>query len=394
MLGGSDIQVPAIKHAKELGHYVITCDYLPNNPGHIYADEYHNVSTIEKEKVLRLAERLNIDGILAYASDPAAPTAAYVGNKLNLPSNPYESVNILCRKDLFREFLLKHSFNCPKSHICSSIKEAANFFNELDGSAIIKPLDSSGSKGVIKITNLHELKDSFPSAMKFSRLEKVIVEEYIERDRYQLGCDGFVVNGNLAFTLFGDTHLDPDIGSMVPCSVSVPSLQRQDIIANSKNEIQRALHLLNITTGALRPDLLVDKQGRIYIIEIGPRSGGNLIPQLSHYCTGIDILDYTIKAALGDDCSQLKNGDEQKYFSHYVIHSKKSGVLKRLHKTENIKQNILEEHLTLKIGDYVNKYQSSLDRIGVMLLRYSDETEMLEKIYNMHEYYPVEVEGK
>ena len=98
MLGGSLYQVYAIKEAVRLGYYVITCDYLPSNPGHKYAHEYHNVSTTDKDAVLELARKLQVDGIVAYASDPAAPTAAYVCEKLGLPTSPYESVEILSKK--------------------------------------------------------------------------------------------------------------------------------------------------------------------------------------------------------------------------------------------------------------------------------------------------------
>ena len=90
MLGGAMQQIPAIKQAREMGHYVITCDYEPTNPGHKYANEYYNVSTTDLKGVLNLAKELDIDGIVAYASDPAAPTAAYVAEKLGLPGNPYE----------------------------------------------------------------------------------------------------------------------------------------------------------------------------------------------------------------------------------------------------------------------------------------------------------------
>ena len=72
-LGAAPSQIPPIEYAKSQGHYVITCDYLPENPGHKLADESHNVSTTDIEGVLALAEKLKIDGIVAYASDPAAP---------------------------------------------------------------------------------------------------------------------------------------------------------------------------------------------------------------------------------------------------------------------------------------------------------------------------------
>ena len=48
-LGGSDIQVPGIEFAKSLGYYIITCDYLPDNPGHKISDKYYDISTTDLE---------------------------------------------------------------------------------------------------------------------------------------------------------------------------------------------------------------------------------------------------------------------------------------------------------------------------------------------------------
>lgn len=115
LLGGSLFQVPSIKTAKKMGYHTIVCDFLPDNPGQHFADEYYNVSTTDKEAILALARRLSIDGIVCYASDPAAPTAAYVAEQLGLPTSPYQSVELLSNKDKFRDFLAKHQFNVPKA---------------------------------------------------------------------------------------------------------------------------------------------------------------------------------------------------------------------------------------------------------------------------------------
>lgn len=146
MLGGSLYQTYAIKEAKRLGYYVISCDYLPSNPGHRYSDEYHNVSTTDKEAVLQLAKSLNVDGIVAYASDPAAPTAAYVCEQLGLPTSPFKSVEILSNKDLFRDFLQNNGFNCPKAMGFTSYEEALAHIDEFRLPVMVKPVDSSGSK--------------------------------------------------------------------------------------------------------------------------------------------------------------------------------------------------------------------------------------------------------
>ena len=82
LLGGSEQQIVAIKTAKRLGYYTVLCDYLLDNPGQYEADKFYLVSTTDKEEVLKVAVDECIDGVLAYASDPAAPTAAYVAEKL------------------------------------------------------------------------------------------------------------------------------------------------------------------------------------------------------------------------------------------------------------------------------------------------------------------------
>ena len=69
------------KYAKKAGYYVITCDYLPDNPGHKFSDAYYNISTTEKEKVMSLAEKLNVDAIVPYGTEPGSPTAAFISNR-------------------------------------------------------------------------------------------------------------------------------------------------------------------------------------------------------------------------------------------------------------------------------------------------------------------------
>ena len=211
MLGGSLYQVYAIKEAVKMGYYVITCDYLPNNPGHQYAHEYYNVSTTDKEAVYELAKRLQVDGVVAYASDPAAPTAAYVCEKLGLPTSPYTSVEILSQKDLFRRYLAEHNFNVPKYVGCSSYPEALEQIKNLTLPVMIKPVDSSGSKGINKLTNVDQLKDFIEDALSYSREKRIIIEEFIEKDGYQISGDAFSVDGILKFHCFGNEYYSSSV---------------------------------------------------------------------------------------------------------------------------------------------------------------------------------------
>ncbi len=382
MLGGADIQVSAIKKAKELGLYVITCDYLPNNPGHKYSDEYYNVSTTDKEAVLKLAETLNLDGVLAYASDPAALTAAYVAEKLQLPSNSYKAVEILSRKDLFRDFMRTHNFLMPQAKTITSLDEALLFFQKLNSKAILKPVDSSGSKGVYTIETETDLKDLFHKSMSFSRVGILVLEEFITKKGYQIGGDGFLVNGELAFRCFGDIHFSKT-NPMLPCSVSMPTLHSKSISEKVHDEIQRLLKAIGMTMGALNFDVLVDENDRVFILEIGPRNGGNMIPELTEYVTGVDMTEASIKSAVGDSLKGLSMGEEKKYFSHYVIHAQQSGKVTVVNESATLKNHLLYKHFNFEVGDHVEKFTSSANRLGIMLLKYNNEQEMIDLIYGM-----------
>lgn len=286
MLGGSHFQVPCIKKGVEMGYHVITCDYLPENPGHKFSHEYYNVSTTDKEAVLKLAQRLKVDGIVCYASDPAASTAAYVCEKMGFPTNPYDSVEILSNKDKFRDFLQKNNFTTPKAKGYSSAEEA---LKEIDGyklPVIIKPVDSSGSKGVTKLENINHLNHQIDYALSFSRAKRFIIEEFVDKNGYQIAGDGFSVNGELAFRCFANEHFDGSSDNpFVPIGESWPYCKSAKIHDKIHGEIQRLLTLLKMNTGAYNFDIRVDDDENVVLMEIGPRNGGNLIPQVTKYAT-------------------------------------------------------------------------------------------------------------
>ena len=120
ILGGARKSLPLIEYSVKKGYRTILCDYLPDNPGRLLADEYYSISAADKDLVLELAREKNVDGIVSYSSDLLAKTAAFVGNMLGLPSNPYGSVLTLTRKDLFRDFL-KQTALIARDHMLSDL---------------------------------------------------------------------------------------------------------------------------------------------------------------------------------------------------------------------------------------------------------------------------------
>lgn len=394
MLGAAMQQIPAIKKAKEMGYYVITCDYLPDNPGHQYADESYDVSTTDLDGVLELAKNTHIDGIVAYASDPAAPTAAYVAEKLGLPGNPYDSVRILTQKDLFRAFLQEHGFNAPKACGFSTYEEAEKQIDDFSFPVMVKPVDSSGSKGVVKIYSKDELEDAVSEALSYSRGKRFIVEEFIVKKGYQVSGDGFSVDGKLVFTSYGnELYSNNGTRDYVALGEFWPSLLTKEQKNKVDNELQKLITVLGMKTGAYNIEVILDKDDNVFILELGPRNGGSYIPQLIQYATGVDLIDYTLKAAVGEDCSGLSMAETHGFYSNYMILSNKSGVFDKLwFEPEFEKNNLIDVYCTYKKGDKVTAYQNTSHSLGTILFQAQSLEELVNICSLINQYYKVIIE--
>ncbi len=392
MLGGSTSQVCAIKKAKEMGHYVIICDYLPDNPGQYVADEFYQVSTTDKEAVLALAKGLDLDGVVCYASDPAAPTAAYVCEALGFPTNPYESVMVLSNKDTFREYLRKHNFCVPYAESYTDIETMKSGAEKFRFPVMVKPVDCSGSKGINKVYSVDEYDFAYQDAMKYSRCKRIVVEEFIEKKGYQVSGDGFTVDGKLVFRCFGNEFYSSNgIKEYVPLGECWPSVLSKELQDKIHDELQRLITELGMKTGAYNIEVILDKDDNVYILELGARNGGSLIPQITQYATGIDMVEYTIKAALGEDCSDITMRETEGYWSNYMVHSRKSGKLVEVKISEELKDNYVEYQTDYKMGDMVYAFENSGHALGTMVFKYDSEEEMFDKIKRLTDLVCVEV---
>ena len=399
MLGGSLYQTYAIKEAKRLGYYVISCDYLPSNPGHKYSDEYHNVSTTDKEAVLQLAKSLNVDGVVAYASDPAAPTAAYVSEQLGLPTSPYKSVEILSNKDLFRDFLQKNGFNCPKAIGFTTYEDAFAHIDDFKLPVMVKPVDSSGSKGINKMTDKSQLKEFVEDALSYSRSKRFLIEEFIVKKGHQISGDAFSVDGKLVFHCLGNEFYDPNCDKdFAPLGECWPFQMNHCYIEDLEEQLQRLMTLLNMNSNAYNVEAIVGEDDKVYLLELGARSGGSLIPQVTEYATGINMVTWVIQAAAGDpiDLSVLNGNREMPikgYWSNYMVHSDKTGKFQSISFDSVFEKNHLVDFVNdLKVGDEVHRFRDAQDCIGEFILRYDSMEQMFGVIKNIESYIKVEVE--
>lgn len=387
ILGGSEKLLPIIKYASNSGYYIIVCDYLPDNPGRYYANEYYNISTTDMESILELAKKIGIDGIVSYSSDLIALTAAYVGNKLNLPSNPYDAVLTLARKDLFRKFLRENDFNCPKADSFNCLDDAKKAIIDYKLPLMVKPVDFAGSAGVVKIKELSQFEDAFVNALRLSKEKRVIIEEYIQMSHEcMIAGDAFILDGKVAFMGLLNSHRGAEHHPFIPTGTSYPIFLNDDQVEEVTNTIQRVVDLLKIQLGGLNLELMYDDKGNLYIIEIAPRNGGNMIPELLNIATGVDLIGALVSASVGLKNIILKPYDFDSFYATYVLHSHKGGRLKGIKYSEEIKNNIIDQVLYVRNGEEVFEFDSAKKAIGIIFLKFNSLEEEKYKIRNIREY--------
>lgn len=394
LLGGMRYLVPVIEAAHKLGVYVITCDYLPNNIAHKYSDEYCNVSILEKDKVLEKAKELKIDGILSFACDPGVVTAAYVAEKMGLPSSgPYESVEILQNKGKFRKFLTENNFNVPVAKQYTDIETALNDTEMFNWPVIVKPTDSAGSKGVTKVEEKDKLKDAINYALKFSHSNEFIIEDFLEKVGDSSDCDSFSIDGKLKFVSFSAQKFDENCENpYTPAAFTWPASISKIHQEELTNEIQRLLTLLNMKSSIYNIETRECTNGKAYIMECSPRGGGNRLAEMVRYMTGVDMITNIVKVALGMETDNIKQKEIKDNWAEIILHSEKEGIFEKLWISEEISSNIVENDLWIETGTHVGGFSGANEAIGTMVLKFDSEIQMNNVLNNQNNYIKVIVD--
>lgn len=392
LLGGSAQQVIAIETAKKLGYYTVLCDFLDDNPGQYVADKFYLESTTDKETILEIAKKENVDGILAYASDPAAPTAAYVAEKLGLPTNPFVSVDTLCNKDRFRAFLKENGFNTPVAIGYTDKEAAIKDTDKFDLPVIIKPVDSSGSKGATVLYSWDKLEEALDFAFSFSRGHRIIVEEFIEKKHeYLIGGDIFVVDGKVTVWGLLNCHRDSNVNPLVPVGKSYPLLLDAEDEQAVHETLQAMVDKLGIKFGSVNVELVVDKNNKVWPIDVGPRAGGNMIPDLLGMIFDIDLVKMAVLTAMGEKVDSNAFVGKGLFATHN-LHTAKNGKYQTIEFSPEMDKYIFRKNLYKKQGDEVEYFDNAAKALGIVFMKFDNQDEMKNLLANVNNEYTVIVE--
>ena len=374
IISGGTESIFGIKRAKELGYFVVVTDGDPNAPGFKYADDCILASTYDIEdtlkKVIKYDEaKRKINGVICIASD-VPKTVAAISSYFNLISVPIEVARICSDKYEMKKFFRLKNIPVPWFKEISSFEDLKNNVLNSNSQFVIKPVDSRGARGVLKISNKSDLAESYNYSLSFSNVGKVILEKFISGP--QLSTESIILNKKIFHVAFADRNYEflerfsPNIienGGQLPSQLSPKIIKKTGIL------LEKVSKALNIENGILKGDIVIKKNEPL-VIEVAPRlSGGYFSTHEIPMSTGVDLLGLALKQAMGELDKGIvvkplkKNAIVQRYWFP------NEGIVKRIDNIDRFSKLLNVEYLDIrvKIGDKIGPINSHPSRAGVVI---------------------------
>ncbi|WP_085899485.1 ATP-grasp domain-containing protein [Kiloniella majae] len=373
ILGASPDQLPLYWVAKNAGAYVIGADANPEAMARPVADEFLLLKSRDATDIIKMLGGRKIDGVASPGNDSFHQTIYDLAAHYNLPNPPSKkAVRASCDKGFFSSLAQEMGIFAPMHCASKDFKTLETFAHDRPFPLIVKPADSSGSKGLTFVTELDQLRKGYDKASSFSPTGLVIVEDYVVGD--QFGVEAFRFDGRCVLSAVSQRgHSGPPDFLVTQHRVGFPlsDVLEQELLPL----IERIADALDIINGPLNFDIILTPDDRICFIEMGARLSGNGFPALVRETYGVDTQDWVLRMALGKQVHVPRGFlRPQKYGIQQVMGAARTGILKSITGMDRLEAHPACKQQTLFVqpGQKVYRFERTIDRLGVVLLAHEN----------------------
>lgn len=374
VFGVGELQLSIINRANAMGLFTVGIDPCEDACAKDACQAFEVVGGQDFEGTLAVAKKYNVSAIVTAATDKPLVMMARIAKELNLPFYSIETAQWSTDKYQMKQRFIEGGVPCAQGRLIHSADEA----NDLFFPVICKPRDNSGSRGVKLCRDVNELQECIDEALENSKLDSVLVEEFIEGREFSI--ESLHYDGKsevIQFTEKKTTEFpyNVELGHKQPANLTEKERQQiREIIS----KIACCMHFENCPS---HTELKVNERG-IFVIETSPRLGGDYITStLTPLSTGINLEDQLLHMALGEKVDifygRVNRASGVCFFSYPK--GKVKAIVPVISEVAN-QPNIHNFELKLKVGDYINKITSSLNRYGQFIVEGKNREEVDELI--------------
>ncbi len=378
VFGVGPLQKSIIKRAKLMGLFTVGIDPVADATCRDAVDAFVVVGGQDYEGTCAVVERYGIDAIVTAATDKPLVMMARIAEKYGFPFYSVETAQWSTDKFQMKQRFLEGDVPCAKGRLVKSVEETADMVYPV----IVKPRDNSGSRGVKLCRSKEELAASMSEALEVSKLDTILVEEYIEGPEYSI--EGLHYNGKaevIQFTEKKTTEFpyNVELGHKQPANLTE---EQKDAIREIVSKIGKALKFENCPS---HTELKINERG-IFVIETSPRLGGDYITStLVPLSTGINMEDQLLYIALGEMVDTTTGRfDKASGVCFLNLPCGKVTAIDDAIKEVGSWPNVKEFSTSLKVGDEIRPITSSLNRYGQFIIQ-ANNREELDKLVTEYE---------
>ncbi len=374
IMGAGIYQVPLIRKAKEMGIWTIAVSIPGNYPGFAIADQVIYENTVDYEKVVEAARREQIDGIVTAGTDVAVVTIGKVCDELGLTGLSFEAAQIASNKIRMKQKYEEYGVRTARFREITFEDDMQEKTKGLNFPLIFKAVDTSGSRGIIRVNSADEFEYARDIVRANTRTDHFIIEEFIEGKEF--GAQAFVHHGEVKFILpHGDYVFQGDTG--VPIGHFAPYNLAEGVIEDAKKQLETAIRAMGLDNCAINADFIL-KDDKTYVLELGGRSGATCLAELVSIYYGFDYYEKLILAALGEDVEFPQEMAVPN--ASMLLRSDKDGVITAMENHNEADEDICEVQFDYKIGDEVKKFHVGPHRIGHVITKGKTLDAAVEKL--------------
>ncbi|MBQ2828275.1 MAG: ATP-grasp domain-containing protein [Clostridia bacterium] len=377
IIGAGFLQDFVIRKAKSMGYETLTVDANPDAVGFKHADRYAVINIVDEKACLEYAKKEKIDGVLTAATDYGVLTAAYIAQEMQLPGLNYEVAKLIKNKYRVRKCLYENRVDdTEQAYELDKDTDLTSICSKLNFPVMVKPCDGSGSRGASRVDEPEQFADACVFAMDSSITHRAEVETFINGKEY--GAESLVVNGEIyVLGIMRKWMTNPpyyaELGHSIPTDLSEETEERV------KQCVKKAIKALGVNCGSVNMDILVTSEGKIHIVDVGARMGGNLIgSHIIPYGTGVDYMANMIRNAVGDEVDLTPADTYEKVATRLLAFNK--GIIRKLPDFDALEKEYgVEIYHHMQVGQEVNEYHTNLDGCGYIVVKSSAVENAIQK---------------
>ncbi len=364
ILGASILQLPAIQKAVEMGLRVVVLDMNPDAVGFNVPGVIREViSTIDTNAAIIAAKQHGIDGVMTLATDMPMRTVAAVAQACGLVGISADTAIKATDKAVMREALKTAGVPVPRFIKAEDEKAYQMAIEQFDGSFVVKPSDSSGSRGIILVKDKKDAEAAYHYAVSFSHNGIVVVEDYMTGP--EVSVETLAIDGEVHVIQITD-KITSGAPHFVEMGHTQPSRLSKDIKQSMADIAIAANKAIGIGNGPSHTEIIVTADGP-KIVELGARLGGDCITtHLVPLSTGVNMVEACIRIALGEKPEikpSLKCGSAIRYFHQHA------GLIKNIQGIQAAEQisGIKQISIVHGIGEKITEITDSGSRMGFVI---------------------------